>query len=81
MEGSIVDRNVTVKLDETLLRKARQAAVSDDKSLSQWISDLIIRTLSTDAAYARSRQRALRRIKSGWKLGGSPLSRDAAHER
>jgi hypothetical protein len=74
-------RNVTLKLDEALLRKARQVAVAADKSLSQWVADLIAEALSSNAGYARGKQEALRRLEQGFKLGGVPLSREEAHDR
>lgn len=34
--------NVTVKIDDRIIKQARIAAVEDDKSLSAWLADLII---------------------------------------
>ena len=73
-------KNVTLKLDDGLLRQARHLAVASEKSLSQWVTDLIVQALSSDGAYARSRRRALRRLEKGFKLG-DPLSREEVHER
>ncbi len=74
-------RNITLKIDAALLKKCKRLALEKDKSLSQWLNDLILRTLGEDSNYARAKRRALRRLETGWDLGGSPLSREEAHER
>ncbi|MEW6755049.1 MAG: hypothetical protein AB1505_29315 [Candidatus Latescibacterota bacterium] len=74
-------RNVTIRLDEGILRKCRHAAVEEDKFLSQWISDVLTRTVSSGESFEEARTRALRRLGEGFDLGGAPLSRDAAHGR
>ena len=76
-------RNVTIRLDEALLKKCRHAAVEEDKSLSRWISDLIARAVSPEGreGYQQARKRALKRLEEGFALGGRPLSREDVHER
>ncbi|HSF18291.1 MAG TPA: DUF6364 family protein [Vicinamibacteria bacterium] len=74
-------KNVTLKLDETLLKKCRQIAVSKDKSLSQWVAELMARAVDEQSGYARARRRALTRLDRGFHLGGKPLSRESLHER
>ena len=74
-------RNVTLKLDENLLKKSRQIALAKEKSLSQWLSDLIARALNEDARYAKAKKRALERLEKGFPLSGQPLNREEAHER
>ncbi len=34
-------KNITLRMDEELLRRAKHVAVEEDKSLSAWIADLI----------------------------------------
>jgi hypothetical protein len=74
-------RNVTLRLDDAVLRKARHIAVEHDQSLSQWVSSLICRTVSQDETFKSARRRALRRLGKGYRLGGRPLSRQEIHER
>jgi len=74
-------RNVTLKLDETLLKKCREIATRAEKSLSRWVTDLMRRSVSEQTRYARAKARALKRLEKGFSLGGRPLSRNAAHER
>ncbi len=74
-------RNITLRLDEQVLRKARHKAVEQDQSVSQWVADLIARSVDADEQYAAARQRALKRLETGLRLGGKPLSRQEAHGR
>jgi hypothetical protein len=74
-------RNVTLRLDEAVLRKARHAAVEQDQSLSEWVAALIARATSGADRRQSARAGALRRMRKGLHLGGSPLSRDETHER
>ena len=55
-----MSKNVTIRLDESIVRKCRHAAVEEDKSLSQWIADLMVREVSTADA-----QRTARDVTSG----------------
>ena len=74
-------KNVTLRLDEAILRKARHQAVERDQSLSQWVADLIGRSVADQQELSRARERAMRRLQSPLHLGGKPLSRGEAHER
>jgi hypothetical protein len=76
-----VSKNVTLRLDEAVLRKARHAAVEQDQSLSEWVGDLIIRTTSDAERKQSARTSALQRIREGFHLGGTPLSREETHGR
>ncbi len=69
-------RNVTIRLDEAVMKKCRHAAVDEDKSLSQWIADVLVKTVSTEDARREARERALKRLEEGYSLGGKPLSRE-----
>jgi len=71
-----MSKNVTIRLDESIVRKCRHAAVEQDKSLSQWIADLMVDAVSADDVQRAARQRALRRLAQGFALGGTPLSRE-----
>ena len=69
-------RNVTIRLDEAIVRKCRHAAVEEDKSLSQWIADVLVRAVSAQDVKHAARERALRRLEEGFSLGGTPLTRE-----
>ena len=74
-------KNVTIKLDDALLKQCRKLAVEEEKSLSQWVADMIIENLSRKTRFERARKKALIGLKKGFSLGGSPLSREDLHER
>lgn len=74
-------KNVTLKIDGVVLRKARDLAVKQNASLSQWLTDLVVHAVTAKSDFAAARQRALKRLDAGLKLGGKPLLRDEAHER
>lgn len=74
-------RNVTLRLDEAVLRKARHAAVEEDQSLSEWVTRQILDSLSRRERLSKARRRALQRLDNGFRLGGRPLNRDEVHER
>ena len=74
-------KNLTLRMDATLLKAARHRAVEADKSLSQWVTDLIAREVTRDDAYERAKQRALKRMQKGLPLGGKPIPREELHER
>ncbi len=74
-------RNLTLRLDDSVLRKARHLAVEEEKSLSQWVADLIAQSVARNQDYAAVRRRAVARLERGMRLGGKPLTREEAHER
>ncbi len=74
-------KNVTLRLDELILRKAKHAAVEQDQSLSEWVAGLITQAVSKKARSFSAREKALKRLERGFHLGGSPLSREEVHER
>jgi hypothetical protein len=74
-------KNVTLRLDEAVIRKAKHAAVEQDQSLSQWVTGLITHAISKKDRSLSARDKALKRMERGFHLGGSPLSRREAHER
>jgi hypothetical protein len=74
-------KNVTLRLDESIIRKAKHAAVEQDQSLSEWVAGLIAHAVSKKAWSLSARQKALKRMERGFHLGGNPLSREEVHER
>jgi hypothetical protein len=73
-------KNVTLRLDEAIIRKAKHAAVEYDQSLSEWVAGLITHAVSKKDRALSAREKAFRSMKHGFHLGGSPLSREEAHE-
>ncbi len=74
-------KNVTLRIDETILHKARHQAVEEKKSLSRWLSELIFKTVSEKNNYQKTRERALKRLKKGFRLGGGSIKREEIYDR
>ena len=74
-------KNVTLRLDEAIIRRARHAAVEQDQSLSEWVAGLIVRATSKNDRSLSAREKAVSRMDRGFHLGGIPLSREEAHGR
>lgn len=74
-------RNITLRLDEDLLREAKVLAANLDTSVSRLLAEMIEARIKNEKGYARARRRALRRLHRGYDLGWRPLARDELHER
>lgn len=53
-------KNVTVKLEESLIKEARHKAVDRGQPLSGWLADLIEREVSTPPAFGAKSARPVR---------------------
>lgn len=74
-------KNVTLKIDEAVLRKAKKSAVNADQSLSEWTADLIAKAVVNQNMLEQSRKKALRLLENPLKLGGQTFKREDLHER
>jgi hypothetical protein len=78
-----MQRNLTVKLDEATIRKAKVVAAKRDTSVSRLVADEIDRLVREDDAYGQARVEALADLESGFDLGseGRLPPREAAYDR
>ena len=78
-----MQRNLTVKLDETTIRKAKMLAAKRGSSVSRLVAAEIDRLVREDEAYEQARVEALADLESGFDLGsgGKLPPRDAAYDR
>lgn len=76
-------RNLTVRLDETTIRKAKVVAAKRSTSVSRLVADEIDRLVREDDAYEQARIEALADLDSGFDLGtgGQLPPREAAYDR
>ncbi|MEN8148678.1 MAG: hypothetical protein ABFS86_02575 [Planctomycetota bacterium] len=74
-------RNVTLRMDEKLLTELRHRAVDADLSLSAWITRVLESYVRDDLRFRQARERAMKRLAKGFRLGGKPLAREDAHVR
>jgi len=73
--------NITLRIkDEELIRRARVLAAKRGTSLSAILRDYIRELVERDENYERARKRARRQMKSGLRLGGSPLKREEIYD-
>ena len=74
-------RNITLKLDEDLLRQARILAAEQGTSLSALLAERLEAMVRTRRAFERARRRALARLREGFDLRRTPTqSRDEVHQ-
>jgi len=74
--------NITLRLDEALLRRIRHLAVDRQTSVSAWVSELVSRAVTELDGFEASRQRALSAMRHPVSVrDASMLSREQAHER
>lgn len=62
-------QNVTLSLPKSLLKKARVIAAGRDKSLSRLLRESLEEKVRDITAYGRARERQLKLLKRGFKLG------------
>lgn len=75
-------RNITLTLDEEILREARVLAAQRGLSVSAFLRGELARLVEQERGYSKARDAALRRLRRGQSLGGRILaSRDELHDR
>jgi predicted transcriptional regulator len=77
-----MQRNITLKLDDDLIRKARVLAARRNRSVSALLREELSRLVAEDETYEIAKRSALKRLEQGSHLGGGPLpNRDELHDR
>lgn len=71
-------QNVTLKLDQRLLRRAKIVATQEGTSLTQLMVRALQGLLGISSEYTRAKKHALAALKKGWRLGGGPYYRARA---
>jgi hypothetical protein len=77
-------RNLTLSLPYPLVNKAKEMAVREERSLNEYVRQAIEEKIVRSSGFSKSRERQLRRLKSGFSLGTKgrrPADREALHER
>ena len=74
--------NITLRVDDDLLREARVLAAKQGSSISRLVADQLEQLVRRDTRYDRARSRALKRLRQGRDLDWSPpATRQELHER
>lgn len=74
-------KNVSIRMDEELLRKVHRRAVDEHMSASRWMIKVLSDAAESESGYKAARQRALHRLNKGFHLGGCPFTREDTHAR
>ncbi|MBN2207152.1 MAG: CopG family transcriptional regulator [Candidatus Aminicenantes bacterium] len=77
-------RNLTLSLPYGLVRKAKEWAVREDRSLNAYVREAIEEKIERSSGYKKARDRQLARLGKGSDLGTKgrrPAQRDDLHER
>lgn len=74
--------NITLKIEEGLLREARVLAAEDGSSVSALLAAQLEQTVRERKGYDQARRSAVERLRSGFDLHWTPTrSRGELHER
>lgn len=73
-------KNITLSIDANLLKQIKHLAVDKELVVSEFVTQLLERALDESGIKLR-KERAIRLLKKGIKLGGVPLSRDEIYKR
>lgn len=74
-------QNITLSLEQDLLRQVRVIAAQRATSVSRMLSDELRHLVERSQDYNRSKKHALMLLDSGFHLGGRPASREELHDR
>jgi len=75
-------RNITLSVDEEILREARVLAAQEGLSVSAFLRKELSRLVESQRGFAKAREAALRRLSRGQSLGGGSLpTREELHDR
>lgn len=81
-------KNITLRMDEEVLRKAKHIAVEHDMSLSAWIADLVGKVTEADAEVARKKREyekakafILKAMENAGHYGGQKFDRESCYDR
>jgi len=75
-------RNITLAIDQQLLKRARGLAAQRGVSISRMLADELRDLVAQDAAYRQARSRALTHLEAPLRLGGTGIrDRGALHDR
>lgn len=75
-------QNITLRLDKSLIAKAKVIAAQRQTSVSRMLSKELKRMVEDAERYEQAKRQALANLKKGYHLGGEmTTSRDELHER
>ncbi len=76
-----VKTNITLKIEADLLREARIFAAQENTSISALLAARLEQMIRERKGHDQARTRAIARLRQGFDLQWTPVSRDELHER
>jgi uncharacterized protein DUF6364 len=80
-EVEMTKRNVTVQLDEEVIREAKVVAARRSTSVSGLVTRALVDLVAEDARYEEARREALAMMRDAGDHGGGRWTRTELHER
>lgn len=74
-------KNITLRMDEQLLKDVKHIAVEQDMSVSAWIVQVVERAAKRDVRYEEAKAFALKAMEEAPAYDGKTYARDGLHER
>lgn len=74
-------KNITLRMDEQLLKDVKHIAVEKDMSVSAWINQLIEKEAKKDVRYEEAKAFIMKAMEEAPAYGGETFTRDELHER
>ena len=74
-------KNITLRMDEQLLKDVKHIAVEKDMSVSAWITQIVEKATKKDVCYEEAKAFALKAMEEAPAYGGKSFTRDELHER
>ncbi len=76
-----MNKNIALRINETIFHKAKHMAFKQNQSLSQWVTQIITKTVLKDRSFKLAKRQALKQLEAGFHLGEKPISREKIYER
>ncbi len=76
-----MNQNITLNMDQELIRKVRSLASRRGQSISSMMADELERLVGKAERYEKAKKNAFSDLVDGYHLGGRRIGRDELHER
>jgi hypothetical protein len=74
-------KNITLRMDEQLLKDVKHIAVEEDMSVSAWIIKAVKKAAIKDVRYDEAKAFIMKAMEDAPDYGGQTFTRDELHER
>ena len=74
-------KNITLRMDEQLLKDVKHIAIEQDMSVSAWITQAVKEATKRDVRYEEAKAFIMKAMEEAPAYGGKTFTRDELHER